>query len=60
MSNKKTIDQIKEPMDAWQVAEHLYGKDALDANRLLARKAAEEMRKANWSFLEYNENGEEV
>jgi hypothetical protein len=58
----KTIDQIPQrPMDAWQVADHLFGKEAVAKNHLLASKAAEEMRKAGWIFLEYDPlYGEEV
>lgn len=57
----KTINQIPQvPMDCWQVAEYLYGKVALDANHLLAGEAADKMREAGWTFLEYNEYGEEV
>lgn len=50
------IKKIETPMDCYQVAELLFGV----ADSKTASMAAEEMRKAGWSFLEYNECGEEV
>ena len=53
----KQISEITEPMNAWQVAEILFGcGDSLP----LVDKAFEQMKAANWTFLEYDENGEEV
>lgn len=51
----KAIDQIpQQPIDCYQVAEHLYG------SKSGVHEAAKEMRTAGWTFLEYNEYGEEV
>lgn len=52
------------PMDAWQASEYLFGQEALDADRSLASQAAWQaalqMEEAGWTFLEYNEYGDEV
>lgn len=54
---RKSIDSIPQwPADCYQVAEELYGV----ANSHTAALAAEEMRRAGWTFVEYNEYGEEV
>jgi hypothetical protein len=34
-------------MDAWQVAEYLFGQAAVNADHSLASKAVEEMKKAH-------------
>lgn len=61
MRKIKTIDQIPQiEMDAWQAAEHMFGKDALDANHLLAGEAYQQMVGAGWEFVDYNDYGEEV
>ena len=58
----KKISEIPQiPMDCWQVAAYLYGQAAVDADHSLASKAAQEMRKTGWTFLEYDPiYGEEV
>lgn len=62
MRQLKLINEIPQhPMDVWQVAAHLYGQAALDLDHSLASKAAEEMRKAGWTFSHYDDTyGEEV
>jgi len=57
----KSISQIPQiPMTAWTCAEFLYGKEALDANHLLASEAYQQMESAGWKFLDYDENGDEL
>lgn len=58
----KQINQVPQiEMDTWQVAEHLYGKEAVEANRSLVSRAAQQMRAAGWAFSHYDETyGDEV
>jgi hypothetical protein len=56
MKQLKRISEIPEPMNAWQVAELIFGGSSV----LLADEAFKQMKKAGWTFLEYDDNGEEV
>lgn len=58
----KSIAEIPQiPMDAWQVATHLFGQEEVQQHHLLASKAAGQMKKAGWTFLEYDPvSGEEI
>jgi hypothetical protein len=62
MKQTKQISEIPQiPMDAWQVAIHLFGKKEVEANHNLASRAFQQMKKAAWTFLEYDPvYGEEV
>jgi len=61
MKQLESIDQIPQiPMTAWEMADLLFGKAAVNANHSLASRAAEQMRQAGWCFLEYDNNGDEV
>lgn len=58
---KSILEIPQQPMDAWQVASHLFGQEAVDQDRLLAGKAAQQMRAEGWTFAEYDpETGEEI
>lgn len=58
----KTIHQIPQvDMDCWQVAAHIYGQTAVDADHLLAGKAFRQMEAAGWTFVDYDiVTGEEI
>jgi hypothetical protein len=43
-------------MTAWQVADIIFGGSSV----ILADEAFSQMMAAGWTFLEYNENGEDV
>jgi hypothetical protein len=61
MKQLKTIKEIPQySMDAWEVADYLFGKEAVMSNHLLASKAARQMKAAGWKFSHYNDFGEEV
>lgn len=58
---ERSINDLQVPMDCWQVAEYLFGKEAVDKNHLLAGEAAQQMKAAGWTFLEYDQGfGEEI
>lgn len=54
----KTIDKISQvPMDCYQVANEMFGAHGGHA---FVAEAVEAMSTAGWTFLRYNDDGEEV